>query len=218
MARDRFHHQMEEMNRQLLRMSAQVQQAIAGAVEALANRDVPAALAVIDGDKAVNAAYAQVEATCLELFVLQQPVAIDARRIASVLKVITDLERMADHAVSIARAVVRMGGAPLIKPLVDIPMMAQIAQGMVDDAVAAYVSGDRERAMAMIQKDHELDKIHARVIQHLTELMAQDSSTVAQGVQLLFVSHSLERIGDHATNLGEWLIYVLTGRHEDMNL
>lgn len=218
MTRNAFHARMDEMNRQLLRMSCQVQQAIADATQALVNRDVAAAQRVIDGDKAINASYGQVEATCLELLVLQQPVAIDARRITSALKVITDLERMGDHAVSIARAVVRMGGAPLIKPLIDIPAMAGIAQQMVDDAVSAYVGDDRERALLMIERDHELDKIHARVIQHLTELMAQDSSTVEQGVQLLFVSHSLERIGDHATNLGEWLIYVLTGRHEEMNL
>lgn len=218
MTRLAFQAQMDEMNRQLLRMSSQVQQAIAGATLALVNRDVPAAQQVIEGDKAINASYARVEAICLELLVLQQPVAIDARRITSVLKVITDLERMADHAVSIARAVVRMGGAPLIKPLVDIPAMASLAQQMVDDAVSAYVSGDRERAITMIERDHELDKIHARVIQHLTELMTHENTTVEQGVQLLFVSHSLERIGDHATNLGEWLIYVLTGRHEDLNL
>lgn len=217
MARSALQGQMEEMNRQLLRMSSQVQHAIAGAIEALINRDVSAALRVIDGDKAINGAYAQVEATCLGLLVLQQPVAIDARRITSVLKVITDLERMGDHAVNIARGVVRMGGAPLIKPLVDIPAMAELAQQMVDDAVNAYISDNRERALQMIDKDHELDKIHAHVIHSLEELMAQNSSTVPQGIQLLFISHSLERIGDHATNLGEWLIYVLTGQREDLN-
>lgn len=217
MARDVFDFQLKEMNRNLLRMGELVQQAITGAVSALANRDVAAAERIIEDDQTINEAYSTVESICLELLVLQQPVAIDARRITSVLKVITDLERMGDHAVNIARAVVRMGGAPLIKPLEDIPAMAQLAQGMVADAVQAFVAGEKDRALVMIEKDHELDHIHSRVIAHLQELMARDSTTVAQGVQLLFVSHSLERIGDHATNLGEWLIYVLTGQRAELN-
>lgn len=217
MSRMAFQSQMEEMNRQLLRMSSQVQQAIAAAVDALANRDVDAALRVIDGDKAINVAHAQVEALCLELLVLQQPVAIDARRITSVLKVITDLERMGDHAVNIARSVIRMGGAPLIKPLVDIPAMATLAEQMVADAVNAFISGDKELALAMIAKDHEVDRLHSQLINSLTDLMERHPSTVSQGVQLLFVSHSLERIGDHATNLGEWQIYVQTGSRAELN-
>ncbi|MFZ5817727.1 MAG: phosphate signaling complex protein PhoU [Bacillota bacterium] len=217
MSRSAFQAQLEQMNRQLLEMSARVQKAIAGAVEALANRDLHAAQQVIQGDAEINAAYARVEAICLELLVLQQPVAIDARRITSVLKVITDLERMGDHSVSIAQAVIRMGGAPLIKPLVDIPAMAQLAQGMVADAVSAFVSGDKERALRMIAKDHEVDRLHRQVISHVQELMMADPGKVPQGVQLLFISHSLERIADHATNLGEWLIYVLTGQREELN-
>ncbi|MFZ5823011.1 MAG: phosphate signaling complex protein PhoU [Bacillota bacterium] len=217
MTRDVFHAQLEEMNNQLLQMGQQVQQAIAAAIQALTDRDVAAAEWVIAGDQQINAAHAAVESICLELLVLQQPVAIDARRITSVLKVITDLERMGDHAVNIARAVVRMGGAPLIKPLEDIPAMARLAQSMVADAVDAFITGNRARALAMTEKDNELDRVHRRVIDHLVELMARDSSTVPQGVQLLFVSHSLERIGDHATNLGEWLIYVLTGKRTELN-
>ncbi len=217
MTRDVFHGQLVEMNRQLLQMGGQVQAQIAAAVAALSDRDVAAGQKVIDGDRRINAAHTEIESVCLGLLVLQQPVASDMRRIASTLKVITDLERMGDHAVSIARSAVRLGGAPLIKPLVDIPAMAQLAQSMVADAVDAFVTGDRQRALAMVDKDHELDRIHSRVIEHLQELMVQDTATVPQGIQLLFVSHSLERIGDHATNLGEWLIYVLTGQREDLN-
>lgn len=217
MTRNAFHGQLDEMNRQLLEMSARVQKAIAVAVEALVNRDVAAAQQIIDGDEQINAAYARVEALCLELLVLQQPVAVDARRVTSVLKVITDLERMGDHAVNIARAVVRIGGAPLIKPLIDIPAMAGLAQTMVADAVSAFIGGDQPRALSMIERDHEVDRLHSLVISHLQDLMITDSSTVPQGVQLLFVSHSLERIGDHATNLGEWLLYVLTGQRQDLN-
>lgn len=217
MSRVAFQAQMEEMHRQLLRMSSLVQQAIADTIDALINRDVKAARRVIEGDKKINAAHAQVDALCLNLLVLQQPVATDARRITSVVKVITDLERIGDHAVNIARSVIRMGGAPLVKPLVNIPVMAELAEQMVDQAVQAYISGNEAKARAVIERDHELDRLHAQVVESLTELMQRDSGTIPQAVQLLFVSHSLERIGDHATNLGEWQIYVQTGSRERLN-
>lgn len=217
MTRNAFQAQLDNMNQQLEGMSRLVQGAIAGAVDALIQGDHAAAQRVVAGDRAVNEAYAEIEHICLELLVLQQPMASDLRRIASTLKVITDLERMGDQAVTIAHAVQRVEGRPSITPLVDIPAMATLAQEMVADAVTAFINGDKQRALAMIEKDHEVDRHHKQVIQRLQELMENDRANVGQGIQLLFISHALERIGDHATNLGEWTIYLVTGELEDMN-
>lgn len=215
--RDAFHLQLERLNQELQAMGKLVQEAINGAVTALVVRNVTQAQQVVDGDEAVNAAYARLERLCLELLALQQPMAGDLRRIASTLKVITDLERMADHAVDIALVAIRLGGEPHVKPLVDIPAMAGIVQVMVADALAAFVSKDRNRALAMIERDHEVDRLHRMVIEDLRKLMEKDSDTIAQAIQLLFVSSALERIGDHATNLGEWLIYQETGERAELN-
>ena len=217
MTRNAFQTQLATLNQELQNMGALVRSAIHGAVGALATRDVEAAKRVIEGDEAVNAAYAKIERLCLELLALQQPMAVDLRRITSTLKVITDLERMADHAVDIAETVVRLGGAPLIKPLVHIPQMAQLAEEMVADALNCFVSNDKQAALAMIEKDHQVDRLFREVIGDLELLMQHESRTVPQGIQLLFVARSLERIGDHATNLGEWLIYLLTGERTELN-
>lgn len=217
MPRDAFHTQLDALNRELHVMGVLVQQAISGAVTALVTRNVPAAETVVERDQDVNVAYANIERLCLELLALQQPMAGDLRRIAATLKVITDLERIGDHAVDIARVVIRMGGEPHVKPLVDIPAMATLAQEMVADALAAFVNRDKERALAMIAKDNEVDRLHKKVITDLQALMEKDPATIAQSIQLLFVSGALERIGDHATNLGEWLIYLETGEKKELN-
>lgn len=217
MARDAFRAQLDTLNRELHVMGVLVQQAINGAVTALVTRNVAAAQVVVDRDQDVNLAYANIERLCLELLALQQPLAGDLRRITAILKVITDLERMADHAVDIAKVVIRLGGQAHIKPLVDIPAMATLAQEMVADALGAFVQRDTQRALAMIAKDDEVDRLHKTVILDLQALMEKDSRTVAQGIQLLFVSTALERIGDHATNLGEWLIYLETGEKQELN-
>lgn len=217
MARDDFRAQLESLIQELHVMGVLVQQAISGAVTALVTRNVPAAQTVVERDEDVNRAYATIEQLCLQLLALQQPLAGDLRRITAILKVITDLERMADHAVDIAGVVIRLGGAPHVKPLVDIPAMATLAQEMVADALEAFVRRDTQRALAMIAKDNEVDRLHRTVITDLTALMEKDSRTVAQGIQLLFVSSALERIGDHATNLGEWLIFLETGEKRELN-
>lgn len=217
MTRDAFRAQLDELNRELHVMGVLVQQAINGAVTALVTRNVPAAQIVVERDQDVNRAYANIERLCLEMLALQQPLAGDLRRIAATLKVITDLERMADHAVDIAKVVIRLGGQPHVKPLVDIPAMATLAQEMVSDALAAFVQRDAQRALTMIAKDNEVDRLHKTVITDLQALMEKDSRTVAQGIQLLFVSGALERIGDHATNLGEWLLFLETGEKQELN-
>lgn len=217
MGRRAFQLQLDELAAELRRMGVLVQEAIEGAIDALVSRNRAAAEAVIAGDRRINEAHTRIEKVCLEMLALQQPMASDLRRIAATLKVITDLERMADHAKVIARVVLRIADQPPVKPLVDIPAMADLAQGMVAEALEAFLNRDARRALAMIEKDHEVDRLHNQVIRDLERLMEQDPATVHQGIQLLFVSGALERIGDHATNLGEWLIYLDTGERKELN-
>jgi phosphate transport system protein len=131
--------------------------------------------------------------------------------------VITDLERIADHAVDIAKVAERLAGQKLVKPLVDIQQMALLAQEMVGSALSAFVAKDRERANNLAALDHDLDRLYRLTITEIEELMQQDPAAVPQGIQLLFASQAVERIGDHATNLGEWFIFLETGERTDLN-
>lgn len=217
MSRNAFHYELDQLMREVRRMGLMVEESIAKAVAALEGLNKDLAREVIENDANINAMTLQIEQSCMSLMALQQPMASDLRQVMATLKIVTDLERIADHSVEIARVVLRIQENDLVKPLVDIPAMAHIAQGMVAEAVSAFVSRDKERALKMIAMDHEVDALYKKVIFDLTDLMSQDASKVSQGVQLLFAGRALERIGDHATNLGEWLIYLATGQRADMN-
>lgn len=208
---------LEELGRDLLRMGTMVEDSISRAVTALRERDVAAAQAVIADDDQVDRMEHAIEERSLNLLALQQPMGSDLRRIGTALKIITDLERIGDHAVDIARIVVRLDGQPLIKPLIDIPRMAEIAQTMLREALTAYVSEDKELALAMIQRDHEVDHLYGQIFRELLTYMMEDPRTVNQGLYLIFVAMYLERVADHATNLGEWVLYMLTGERKELN-
>jgi phosphate transport system protein len=158
-----------------------------------------------------------VERRCFRLLALQQPMAGDLRIISTALKVVTDLERMADHAADIAKVTLRLAGAPPVKPLVDIPRMATVAAYMVRSALNAYVARDVDMAMLMIRMDDEVDHLYSQIFRDLLELMRARPETVHQGTHLLFVANYLERIADHATNLGEWIGYMVTGSRHTAN-
>lgn len=218
MSRNAFHYELDQLMREVRRMGLMVEESIAKAVAALENLNMDLAQEVVNNDASINEMTLQIEQSCMSLMALQQPMASDLRQVMATLKIVTDLERIADHSVEIARVTLRIQENDLIKPLVDIPAMAQIAQQMVAEAVSAFVSRDKERALKMIAMDHEVDALYKKVICDLTDLMSNDPAKVTQGVQLLFAGRALERIGDHATNLGEWLIYLATGQRADMNL
>lgn len=217
MTRQSFHQELADLRRDLARMGTRVEEAIASALTSLIQRDTALAHQVIDGDDAIDAMELEIEERCLTLVALQQPMASDLRVIGATLKAITDLERLADHAVDIARITIRLGDQPFIKPLIDIPRMGEIAQGMVRDALTAYIRQDADLAYDMIKRDHELDHLYRRIFDELVPIMGRDPSTVPQAAQLLFVAMHLERIGDHATNIGEWVIYMVTGERRELN-
>lgn len=217
MTRNAFHAELDALRQDMARMGTLVEEAIAQAMRSLLDRDLQLARKVVAGDDTIDAMELDIEQRILSLIALQQPMASDLRVLGAALKIITDLERLADHAQAIAKVTIRLDGQPFIKPLIDIPRMADIAREMVRDALTAYIRRDEALARQMIGRDDELDSLYKRVFNDLLGYMTRDPGTVEQATQLLFVASGLERIGDHATNIGEWTIYMVTGERPELN-
>lgn len=215
--RQSFHEQLESLQHDLLKMGVFVSEAIRKAVQSLSKSDIALARAVIEGDDTVDAMMIDIEKRCLQLMALQQPMASDLRTIGTALKIVTDLERMADHATDIAKVTIRLEGQRLIKELIDIPRMAELVQVMTREALEAYVNRDVARATRMIAMDDEIDATYKRIFDELLTIMQTQPENVKQATYLLLCAIYLERVGDHATNLGEWTIYMVTGELKDMN-
>ena len=215
--RSGFDQSLKVLQQDILRMGSLVETAIAQAVEALAKQDVELAQKVIDGDAQIDELEDQIEALCLKLIATQQPMAKDLRRISAGFKIITDLERMADYAEDIAKVAKKIASQPLIKPLIDIPRMALLAQKMVKESLDAYVQEDVDLACRMAKDDDQVDSLHNQVFRELLVYMMEDPKTITQATYLLFVSRYLERIADHATNIGEDVIYLVTGERKELN-
>lgn len=209
---------LEDLQREILRMGSLVEAAIDDAVHSLAKQDSKLAQRVIDGDEAIDDLKREIEDKCMILIATQQPIAKDLRRIGTAFGIITDLERMADHATDIAKITLRLANEPLIKPLIDIPKMAKLAQNMVRGVLDSYVNADIELAQKACSKDDEIDHLYRQVFDELLEIMQRDPRTVIQGTHLLLVARYLERIADHATNIGEGVLYLETGERKDLNL
>ncbi|WP_406677492.1 phosphate signaling complex protein PhoU [Moorella sp. ACPs] len=217
--RQGFQHSLEDLQQNILRMGSIVEQTIAKSVECLARQDARMAAEVVGGDVVIDEMELQIEDQCLKLIATQQPMAKDLRKIAAGFKIITDLERMADYSVDIARIAQRIleTGQPLIKPLIDIPRMAELAQVMVKQALDAYVREDTDLAYTVARADDQIDMLHNQVFRELLVFMMEDPKTITQATYLLFVSRYLERIADHATNIAEEAIYLATGERKELN-
>lgn len=215
--RQNYENSLLELQEDILKMGGLVERAIANSVDSLSKQDVALAEEVIAGDDQIDNMMAQVEEYCIRLIATQQPLAKDLRRIFTAIKISTDLERIADYAVDIARVTRRIGTDPLIKPLIDIPHMALIVQKMVHEALDAYIREDVDLAQKLALDDDEVDHTYARIFKELLNFMMADPNNIGQATSLLFVSKHLERIGDHATNLGESIIYLVTGEREELN-
>jgi phosphate transport system protein len=182
------------------------------AVRALVENDRAGVDRVLDGDHEINRLHIEIDDRCFKLLALYQPVALDLRAIVSALKINTDLERVGDLAVNIAEATVRYQAQPPVKPLIDIPRMATIAQTMLRDALDAFVRRDLDVAQSVLDKDDELDALKTLVFKELLEFMLRDRMTVAPSINLILVSRHLERIGDHATNIAEDVIFMVSAK------
>ncbi|MFA5880895.1 MAG: phosphate signaling complex protein PhoU [Eubacteriales bacterium] len=215
--RHSFDQALEELQQEILRMGSLVEQAIYNSVHSLASKNVPLAEEVIKGDRFIDQMETDIEYMCLKLIATQQPIAGDLRKISTGFKIITDLERMADHAVDIAKVTRRLAGQPLIKPLVDIPRMAALSRQMVKEGLDAYVKGDVDLAKTLNEKDDEVDHLYSQIFRELLTYMMEDPRTITQATYLILVGRYIERIADHATNIGERVIFLVTGERPDLN-
>lgn len=210
--RHTYDQELEALRKELLSMGKLVSEAIEDAVTSLARQDVDLARKVIDGDDAIDNLEISIEDKCMVLIARQQPMARDLRIISTGLKITTDLERMGDHAYDIANVTLRLANQPLIKPLVDIPRMAKMAQKMLYDSLEAYTRMDIALAEQVCLADDAVDDLYQQVFRELLTYMMEDPKTISQATQLIFVGRYLERIADHATNIAEWVIYLVTGQ------
>lgn len=197
-------------------MGEEVGRILQGCMESLLSLDRTQANFWITEDQKVNDFERQVDDLCVLLIATQQPVAKDLRKIISAMKISTDLERMADLAIDIAKIVRRIDG-PLCKPLVDIPQMAEMALGMMRQGLEAYASENMELAHELAELDDQVDRLYKKVVRDLLVIMTEETENLDQGMYLIFVGRYLERFADHATNIGENVIYIATASRQDLN-
>ena len=215
--RERFHRQLSELQDGTLEMTSMVDRAVERSVMALVNRDVALARVVIDEDQVINEAAYGLHNQCVVLLAQQGPMAGDLRLVVSVTAIATDLERMGDHAEGIAKIVVMMQDEPLVKPLVDIPIMAEKSRQMMNNAVQAFIDKDVDTAYAVGRADDEVDDLYSTVYNDLIQVMVADQSTIEPATHLLWVAHNLERVADRATNIAERTVYTVTGELPQMD-
>jgi phosphate transport system protein len=205
-----FDQELIELKKELLKMGAFAEEAIYKSIEALKGRDMKLAVSVIDNDKNVDELELAIDEKCIDLIARYQPMAKDLRFITTGMKINSELERIADIAVDIAQRTLEIVDKPLLKPLIDIPRLAAIAQNMVKTAIDSFVKSDIELARKVLNSDPEADQLRNHIQKELTEdYMAKDSSTAPRAVQLLLIARFLERICDHTTNIAEDVIYLV---------
>lgn len=207
---------LEELHLDLIKMGSLVEESIDNTILALKNQDVELARQVFRNDDVIDDYERIIERKCMNLIARQQPLAKDLRAISTALKIITDMERIADASADIAEITLRMSGKKYIKPLIDIPKMAELAKIMVNKSIDAYVRQDIQLAQNVCASDDEVDDLFNKIILELINLMRNDPSTVEQGIDFMFIAKYLERMADHATNIGEWVVFNVTGEHDHL--
>ncbi|MGV8145432.1 MAG: phosphate signaling complex protein PhoU [Alkaliphilus sp.] len=215
--RNMFDQQLQELNILLLKMGAMVQEIIECSVNALINQDLESAEKINSMDDKIDSLELIIEDKCMNLIALQQPMAKDLRVIATILKIITDLERMGDHAVNISRVTIKIGNEPFVKPLIDIPKMAKLTQEMVHSSLNAFTNSDIELAKKVALDDDQVDDLYEQIYTELINKMIQNKKIVEQATNLIFIGRYLERIADHSTNICERVIYMVTGELVEIN-
>lgn len=216
--RSQFDEQLEELHRDLIAMGTLVEEAIHQSLKSVIEKDAALAEKVISGDDRINDLELKIEKGCFSTIALQQPLGSDLRRIGTMLKVATDIERMGDHAVTIAKAALRLQKETYVRPVVDIPKLGDMVKKMVREVLTAYIAGDVEEAKRIAKGDDEIDHLYRLIITDAIEIMSSNEKLVNQGSQFLFIAQSLERIADHVTNICEWINYMKTGEIKEFNL
>jgi phosphate transport system protein len=207
-----FAEELAELNQRLLVMGDLAQQRLRAATEALLERDRVLMASVVQGDEPINRLHLEIDARCFKLLALYQPMAVDLRMIVAAVKINSDLERVGDLAVNVAEASERYVEHAPVKPLIDIPRMGSMAQRMLDGALKAFVSRDVELAQAVLTQDDVLDGLKDQIFRELLTYMLGDTGKIEPGIDLILISRHLERVGDHATNIAEDVIFIVEAR------
>lgn len=217
-ARRTFHQELEKLEDDVIKLATMAEEAVAQSVKSLKQKDVDMAQKIIDGDDVLDELALDIENRCFSIIALQQPMASDLRTIGSALKIVTDLERIGDHAVDIAKVTKRLYDKTYIKPLIDIPRMAQITQEMLRASLQAFIKREVTFLDELKEQDDEVDHLYSQIFRELLTFMMADPSTINQAMEFLMVASHLERVADHATNIGEWVYYAVTGERKDLNI
>jgi phosphate transport system protein len=212
MPREDFDLRLNRLEQEVETLAGSVSKAINRAVDALKNRDLESSRRVIEEDDYIDRRRLELEETCLDLIATQQPMGRDLRTIIALMFIVSELERMGDYAEGIAKISLAMGEAPPLKPLIDIPRMADKASTMLNDSIDALITRDTVKANQVWQADDEVDALYDQVYRELLLFMIQDPSTIQRATYLLWVAHDLERIADRATNIAERVMFVVTGK------
>lgn len=211
MTRETLDRKTQELLNEILFLGSMVEDAIINSVEALKQQDIEAAQRIYNGDKEINEKRYEIENDALILIATQQPMARDLRVMASILEIAGELERMGDYAKGIANITIRIGNEPLIKPLIDVPRMAEITADMLHRALGAFAAHDLETAQIIPKEDDDVDVLYNQVYRELLTFMIKDPSTIDNATYLLWVAHNLERTADRVTNICERTLFVESG-------
>ncbi|HVL25810.1 MAG TPA: phosphate signaling complex protein PhoU [Thermomicrobiales bacterium] len=212
-----YENQIQELRDLVVTMASMVDKAIARSIDALRTQNVTLAKDVRKADKEINRLRWEGEEKSITLIATQAPMAGDLRRITAGLEIFSELERMGDHAAGIAKIVIETADEPLLKSLVDIPRMAQVAREMLDESITAFMNQDEELARAVVLRDDEIDDINDHVYRELLTYMISDPTTINRATHLLWAAHNVERIGDRITNICERTVYTITGQFEELS-
>jgi phosphate transport system protein len=212
-----FDENLRQLHLDVVRMASLVEKSIEEAIHALKQKDKELAQRVIEQDDQIDEMERTIETKCIKLIATQQPIAKDLRLITSILKMITDLERIADHSADISELILQIADEEYIKPLIDIPKMAKTAREMVKNAIDAYINNDVAAAQQVCMNDKEVDDYFELIVDDLQQLMRKNPQCINQATIFILIVKYIEKIADHATNIGEWVIYIITGQHESLN-
>ncbi len=214
--RHSFDQGLDDLHLDLIKMGSLVEESIDNTITALKKQDIDLARQVFQNDDVIDDLERKIEKKCMNLIARQQPLAKDLRTISTALKIITDMERIADHSSDIAELTIRLAHVKFIKPLIDIPKMAELAKQMVNRSIDAYVRQDINLAQEVCASDDDVDDLFNKIVLELVNMIKNDPQTVEQAIDFMFIAKYLERMADHATNISEWVVYNVTGEHDHL--
>src|SRR3989337_706056 len=218
MTREAYHKALKELQDEVMIMGDMVAKAVRDSIEALKTRDIERSKEIVKKDLLINKKRFEIEERCLQLIATEQPMAVDLRTIAAILSIIADLERMGDHAEGNAKINIMIGSEPLVKPLIDVPRMTDKGLSMLDRVLKAFINRDAKAARTICDEDDEVDALYDQIYRELLLIMIENPKKIEGATYLIWLAHNLERIADRVTNIAERVVFMVTGKMEEVNV